>query len=337
MRQSIKERVSLWHNQNPSFAWKNGKWFLGDNEIGKSRIDRYLLCNTDCRDVNDCGKWRECFIALYGDDEADWGELPIVRLARQMLAEGKKPEKLAYPLNEKELKLFNYVLCGEPEYAIFFYGIGGSGKSSICNILCKIFGEDNCCYTSLQDLSRFNIELEGARLWFDDDISPYWSDAKSARFKPMVTNGHASFEEKGRTPHNGQYRCKCVFASNHPVKFDVTDTGMLRRIIYYKKDKKIENPDKALANKEYTYQELLNIVMAVLSVDMTDWEQDFIEDTRTTIMDNNTVWKYGMGSNYTTYCETCATAGYTPYGRDKWQEIQELFEEWKDECDTSDI
>ena len=144
----------------------------------------------------------------------------------------------------------------------------------------------------------------------------------------MITNGSTSFEAKGKTPRAGRYRCKCLFACNQPIKFDLTDTGMLRRIIYYRKNEKIQNVDNSLGNREWTQEELLDIVVKALSMDMTNWTKDFEEDTRRTIAESNSVWKYGMTSSYDAYSVACSTAGYAPYGLEKWKEYKEIFHSW---------
>lgn len=316
---SLKGMVQDFARDYPEFEWISGKWFYQKKEF--SNVDRFLLLNTNCKDVAEVEKFKDLFLRLYGTND-EWPELPIIGKAREV----KEVGPLAYPLNSKELMILHYLLEGKAGKAIFFYGVGGSGKSTICDIFCQIFGKQNCCFTSLQDISKFNIQLEGARLWFDDDIAPLWSDSRSSRFKPIVSNGNASFEAKGKTPHDGQYRCKCLFACNAPIKFDLTDTGMLRRIVYYKKDTKITNPDTSLQNKVYTEEELINIVAAALRVDI-DFSV-FDEDTHTTIAESNTVFKYGMKGDYAAYVAKCDAAGYMPYGEDKWEDLRTLFLEW---------
>lgn len=321
---NYKDRVNWIKKNHPSLEWIAGKWFYSGKEM--ENVKRWLMRNTDARDERDAEKIMDNFIVLEGDYEGDWYGLDIIEKAQSRLKEGRKIQPTL--LNEKELKILNYLLVGKPEYAIFFYGVGGSGKSTICDIYCQIFGRRNCCFKKLADIEKFNIELSAARLWFDDDLSPYWSDTRSARFKAIVTNGPASYEAKGKTPWMGRYRCKFLGACNMPLKFDLSDTGILRRIIYYEKNEKIKNPDRSLAGKVYSEDELVNIVMAALSVDMTDWIKDFEEETHRVIMDGNNVGKYGMVGSYDDYVMRVEAAGYSPFGRDKWLEIRTLFESW---------
>lgn len=321
---SIKDRVVNLHKNFGSLEWIAGKWFF--NGVEMTNPLRWFLVNTDAKNDKDAEKLMDNFIALYGDYEGDWYDMDIIHIAEERVARGDKGNPLL--LNEKELKILNYLLVGEPEYAIFFFGVGGSGKSTICDIYCQIYGRQNCCFKKLADIEKFNVELSWTRLWFDDDLSPYWSDAKSARFKAIITNGPASYEAKGKTPWMGRYRCKFLGACNMPLKFDLSDTGILRRIVYYEKNEKIKNPDRGLIGKKYTNEELIGVVVAALNVDMTDWTKDFEEETHRVIMSGNTVGKYGMTGTYENYVARTQDAGYSPFGEDKWHDIRTLFESW---------
>lgn len=148
--------------------WISGKWFKNKKEI--DNINKFLTRTGHVKDgVNDLKNFKRTFIEVYGE-EGPWPELPIITKAKELIRQGYKVEKLAYPLNEKELKILNYLLIGRPQYAVFFYGVGGSGKSTICNIFCQIFGRNNVFASNLIDISRFNIGLMDARLFYDDDM-----------------------------------------------------------------------------------------------------------------------------------------------------------------------
>ena len=324
---SIKDRVLKLKRNQPYVEWISGKWFYNGVEMKDAK--RWFYQNSDARDAKDAEKLMDDWILQYGDYDGNWYDLDIIDRAKERLNKGEKPGKLVLDLTEKELKILNYLLVGAPGYAVFFYGCGGSGKSTVCDLFCQIFGNrQNCCYKKLADIEKFNIELASARLWFDDDMSPYWSDNKSARFKAIITNGPASYEAKGKTPWMGRYRCKFLGACNVPMKFDISDSGMLRRIVYYEKNTKIEKPDSSLIGKQYSQDELERVVMAALLVDMEDWVKDFEEETHRVIMDGNTVAKYGMVKSYEEYVNRTNAAGYSAFGEDKWREIKALFQEW---------
>lgn len=313
---------------NRNVEWVSGKWFKNNIEI--TDIDKYLMRSGYVTNgSSDLKNFKTTFIKMFGE-EGIWPQLDIVKKAEELIKNGYKVKELAYPLNSKELKIINYLLVGKPQYAIFFYGVGGSGKTTICNIICQIFGRNNVYASNLIDISRFNIGLMDARLFYDDDMGSQITDAQVSRLKPMVTNGATKFEAKGVDPIQGTYRCKCLFCCNQPLRFDLQDDGMLRRIIYYSKNEKIINKDPNLCDKIYTENELLDIVVAALSMDMSDWEKDFIKETHNILKMNNNVWLYGMCGNYDTYVNNCDNANVYPFNKDNWLKIKNIFSEWSE-------
>ena len=281
----------------------SGKWFLNGREYklyGMGGIC-YILCsilpNYFGSEAN-TERFIKWFINNRNNEEGQWPELPMLVKAKQKIQEGYQPNELAYPLNEKELKIIHYLVDGDPKdtYAIFFHGIGGSGKSTICNLIASIFGDldtSRCGFTQLGE--KFSREtLAGKRLWYDADISANWSESATNTLKKVITHDTDQFERKGKNPYTAQYRCKALFCCNVAPRFDVTDTGLLRRIVYYSKNKKIENPDGNLANKRYTENELIDIVIAALNTDISNFYKDFEKETREIIMSTNNVAKYGI-------------------------------------------
>lgn len=321
----------------------SGKWFLNGKEYklyGMGGIC-YILCsilpNYFGSEAN-TERFIKWFINNRNNEEGQWPELPMLTKAKKKISEGYQSKELAYPLNEKELKIIHYLVDGDPKdnYAIFFHGIGGSGKSTICNLIASIFGDldtSRCGFTQLGE--KFAREtLAGKRLWYDADISANWSENATNTLKKVITHDTDQFERKGKNPYTAQYRCKALFCCNVAPKFDVTDTGLLRRIVYYSKNKKIENPDGNLANKKYTEDELIDIVIAALNTDISNFYKDFEKETREIIMSTNNVAKYGICDNYDTYKIQCSAAGVYPYAQEKWEKLRELFREW---ISTSEI
>lgn len=323
----------------------SGKWLLNKREYelyGKggllnalSRISNWIEQNQNS------DAFIKYVIDKVADVDGDWPTLPILAEAKQLIREGyEPPEELAYPLNEKELKIIHYLLDGDPKdtYAIFFHGVGGSGKSTVCNLIASLFGKNDVCRCGFTDLGRaFAREMmAGKRLWYDADISPYWNDRDTNIIKKIITHDYDQFEKKGKNPYVAQYRCKALFCCNVAPKFDVSDSGLLRRIIYYSKNKKIERPDGALANKEYTHQELVDIAITALKTDISDFYEVFKDETREIIMSGNSVAKYGMIDSYDSYCVRCNEANIRPFGMDKWETLKELFSEWKRNSMTKD-
>ena len=325
----------------------SGKWFLNGKEYklyGMGGIT-YILCNVmpsyfgSEANTNKFIKW---VINTRSDTDGEWPEMPILKLAKEKIAEGYIPPKeLAYPLNEKELKIIHYLLDGDPKdtYAIFFCGAGGTGKSSVCNVMASLFGESDVCTCGFNQITeKFAREpMAGKRLWYDADINAAWSDKSSNIFKKIITHDKDQFEKKGKDPYTARYRCKALFCCNTPPKFDLTDSCILRRILYYYKNDKIKNPNGEYADKKYTQEELLDIAVTALLTDMTNWTDDFIEDTHKIIIETNSVGKYGMVKEYDTYVELCQSARVLPYGKEKWEILKEIFKQWKSTLETVDM
>lgn len=315
----------------------SGKWFLNGKETelyGKGNLYSKLSFEVPVLgDYNTLERFIKWFTNMMNDLNGDWPELPILTKAKQKIAEGYRPGKLAYELGIKELKLIHHLLDGDPKdtYAIFFHGIGGSGKSTICNLIEALFGRLDSTRCSFSDIGeKFSrAELAGKRLWYDADISANWSDNLSHIFKKIITHDVDQFEHKFQKPFMAQYRCKALFCCNVAPRFDITDSGILRRILYYKKNTKIENPDGTLANRKWTEDELLDIAIAALLTDMTNWTDDFKDETREIIMSSNSVGKYGMTGTYTDYELRCANNRVHPFGMDKYNQLKELFIEWQ--------
>ena len=324
----------------------SGKWFINGKEYklyGMGGIT-YILCNimpSYFGSETNTNKFIKWFTNNMNDMDGEWPELPILTAAKAKIAEGYRPTSLAYPLNQSELKIIHYLLDGDPKdtYAIFFYGVGGSGKSTICNLIASMFGNldvSRCSFNSLTE--KFAREtLAGKRLWYDSDINASWSEKSSNVFKKIITHDTDQFEKKGQNPYDAQYRCKALFCCNVTPKFDLTDSGILRRIIYYSKNEKIKNPDGNLVNKKYTQEELIDIAVAALLTDMTNWTDEFMEDTHEIIIETNSVGKYGMVKEYDTYVELCQSARVLPYGKEKWEILKEMFKQWKSTLEIVDM
>lgn len=327
------QKARDFRREYPGITFINGKWFDRDREI--RNINKLLLTSGICRDVPDCNRFIDSYIAMYSEDtmNLDWPQMSIVRDAL------KEPlTDLAYPLNGKELLILYYLLFEKSQYVVFFHGIGGSGKSTVLDIYRQIFDYEgaNTAIMNLSDISHFNIQFANARLVLDDDCSPNITENQAARLKSMATNGSASFEAKGRTPWSGQYRCKIVVAGNTPMKFNLTDEGMLRRIVYYSKNEKIKNPSSDFINKKYTREELMSFIRRAYEIGKeygSEWVKVFTNETRKTIMESNSVGKYGMSGNYGTYENLCYTAKITPFGLENYTKIYNLFRQWKEEAD----
>jgi hypothetical protein len=107
------------------------------------------------------------------------------------------------------LKHFDYIInwlawavqhpAERAEVALVFRGIRGSGKGTLGNAMCRIFGQHATHLSSAEHLTgRFNAHLRDACLLFADEA--YWPGDKSAEgsLKALITEPEIAIEPKHR-------------------------------------------------------------------------------------------------------------------------------------------
>lgn len=312
----------------------SGKWFdKDDNEI--KLIDRYILKLTGKYDTKDISKIIDSFRVAYGDLNGNWYEMPIVKEAKE-LGELPKGTKLPFDLDAKQLLIINRLLF-HPEDEIMFIctGVGGSGKSTFLNIVKQLFDNDVASAT-LSDLSNGFIVAQAIehRLIASDELAK--GELNNANLKTLISKQPVTVNHKGREPYNIRSQSALFFCCNNPPKIDITDTGILRRIVYYSRNTKIQNPDKTLNKKEYTHDELLTIARVALRAERFDddtWFNYFKEETHLNLVANNSVYIYfksdDYSDNYASYKSYCFEKNLKPYSEPTYESISELIREWK--------
>lgn len=300
----------------------SGKWFLNGKEL--KEIDRYLLTvDLNINSVDKIKKVKDMFIMLYGES-GDWLELPIIEEARTQ----KELKPLCFPLNTQQLTIINRLLLGQNEEVAFICtGIGGSGKSTFLNIVKQIFENDVAACT-LSDLNGFNIsEAVSHRLIASDELAS--DELNNGLLKSIISRQCIQVNPKNQTPYQTKCQSALFFCCNEAPKIDLDDTGMLRRIIYYKMNEKIKNPDRTLNHRAWTHEDLVNIVAHALAINITDWKKQFEEDTHYFLLKNNSVWRFKDKNVYNDYVISCKKSNLKPFSEPKWKSIRALIEEWE--------
>jgi hypothetical protein len=237
-------------------------------------------------------------------------------------------QPLAFPLDTKQLKIIN-VLLFRPQEEVFFIssGVGGSGKSTFCNIIQQLFENDvaNC---SLSDLSNeFSVaEAVKHRLIYSSELSS--DDLDNKVIKQLASKEKIYCNPKGSTGYNVQTQSALLFNCNKPPRIDLSDTGLLRRIIYYFRNEKIVNPDLSLRDKKYTTDELINIARTAYQLDMTDWRKDFEQETHQLLMKDNSVYICRHKDTYDDYVTLCNKKRLKAYSEPRWEELRVLISSW---------
>lgn len=318
---TAKDRATMMDLAHVRFL--SGKWFLFNKEIPS--INKYLYGNDDfciesSKELEDA---KSVFIDMYGDPFGWWPEAPIIKEAMET-----QPGPMAFPLNEKQLMIINRLLYGKEEYMYILTGIGGSGKSTFGNIVKQIF-ENDFAPLSLDDLSQgFTLaEGVGKRLIFSDELS---SDGlRNNSIKTMVSKQALTVNPKYGHTFQVRWQGNMMFSCNKPPKLDISDSGLLRRICYYRMDKRIEHPDPTMKDKVYSHEELVNFVSHALRLDTENWfEINFEQETHKVLMSRNSVHLCDA-EQYGLYRSACIAKGYSPFAEDKWQDIHDLFRKWE--------
>ena len=261
----------------------------------------------------------------YADNEKRWYDSKIVHQARKL---GTLPvdTPLVFELDKKQLQLINKMLFHpEEELLIITTGVGGSGKSTFLNIVKQLFDND-CSFATLSDLSNEFMLAESIkhRIICSTELAKGEIDCR--KIKQLVSKEPIMINPKHKTPEERMTQSVLFFCCNKAPKIDVTDTGILRRIIFYERNTKINNPNFALRDKVYTFDELLTI--ARVSLNFEGDLSEFTQETRKYIMKENSVYLYDTMS-YQAYVDMCRNGGMKPYSENNWKEIKQLFDNWK--------
>lgn len=323
-RMVMSSRCQMVYNQY-GIRFISGKWFFPHNDKLEEikKIDKFLLLNKITSDVQDSKRWCDTYVAMYGED-GYWPEMPIIKEARNTM---DKKHEMCYPLNEKQLIIINYLLRHDEEVCFILTGVGGSGKSTFGNIICKIFGDDTASLNLTDISNEFMLATaSNKRLIYSTEINS--DKLNNGKLKQLFSNEVITYNPKGQTPFQARCQSALFFNCNVCPKLDLWDTGLLRRILYYSMDKKIENPDPTLNKKEWDEEDMVNIVRHALSVDMTDWQKKFEAETRYHLLKDNNVFMFYEKKDYETYVDACYASGLRSFSEPHWQEIRELIEKW---------
>lgn len=343
---------ALWLNEsfNGKLKYNCGKWFYGTREVKLDNDE--LFYNIDKIRQQQEGQATEyqrvvnAYLNLSKDKrndvkshlqnicryEGEWIPLKIITKVLE------NPNKEFHKTNlSHEQKMIIRNLLFEPNSEIMFivFGVGGSGKSTYLNLIKQLFEND---VSSIQanglatDYNRYTALKH--RLICSDELG---SDTIDNQYlKQIVSKQQVSVRSLYCNPEEIVSQSRIIYSCNKPPSLNVSDTGILRRIKYFKMDKKILNPDTSMNKKVYNPDELLNIALECYHEKGS--LEELNEDTHEAIMLGNSVYKsmkyYRSLNDYTKdnyqgYKEYCYENGYKPFNRDNYENIFELIKEWK--------
>jgi len=106
----------------------------------------------------------------------------------------------------------------KPAWAPFFYSrTKGTGKSTLCSLVGKLFGEANTVtQNSVEKLTaQFNMTLLQSKLIISEELQLKPDSAQANRLKTYITDPYTLAEQKGRDAEMIKQRCCFLFTSNH--------------------------------------------------------------------------------------------------------------------------
>lgn len=323
----------------------SGKYFFKKNEI--KNIDKYLgkiyyaktkklICERDLKFLKN-----GIINNPLSEDNQKWYRPHIIDEALQLFEEGYEPKKMPFPLEDKQLIII-YILLFHPEQEVFFIttGIGGSGKSTFLNIIKQLFDND-VASTPLSDLGNPFILAESLkhRLIASDELGT--GEVNLPVVKTIVSKQPIQVNEKFGATYTTLAQSSLFFCCNQAPKIDISDTGMLRRIIYYERNTKIKNPDTTFKDKKYTKNELIDFIYYAREVgtfmykenDINAWRFPFEDETHCYLINSNSVglfYKHQIKSkdvyksvDYPSYKDFCKECNYKPFSKQRYDDILE--------------
>lgn len=215
---------------------------------------------------------------------------------------------ILYPnIKWKEI-LYNIITPkSKPLFHIFYDdGVGGTGKSTLLEVLTKIAGEN---FTSNVLLDQFGnrfifANMLGKYLNIGDDNGKNDELQNVGTLKSIITGNRVTIDRKNISPIEVRIFAKQLFATNILPYIDFTDGGIMRRLNIVSMNKVIPKDMKLCSLDE---EEISHIIYEVLqSKDLEKGENELAITTSPLyrfISSNENI-------NYYNYCSYCDNNGF---------------------------
>lgn len=359
---AIAEKI---HLDFPSLRFTSGRWAIYDGVFGENCVlyDDFIECvkqlkkepgleyiNLVVHDGNTARKLEEILRTECDDGEFHpWGLSWIAREAMERFKNGERLNKIPktfISLNRQDCLFLLESVFHSNEIGKFWIisGRAGSGKSSLMNIAIQMLDDD---YSAIENTKGTDYDLDQivcSRIAYADDVTGDLP-ISSGFLKSIVTHGNISVDPKFKTKYTVKYpQCVIVFLSNEKPRINIGDTGVLRRICWYKKTNPIKNPDQKRLTQRYSEIELCDLGLFLLSLEEYlksdavpfNWFDYFKEDTIEMASASSSVYRFYSSLskmerckfNYPNYRDWCKDSGYKAYNLGNFDDQTQTLIDW---------
>lgn len=195
------------------------------------------------RQMRDNYRMLDEFIMFSNDDvkKEDYAsrKLPYPLLAGSISAYDKLMSTLYSDEERQKIEwAIGAIVCGDSKNIQKFmvlYGAAGTGKSTVLNIVHKLFG-DYCSFINAKALGSSSdvFALEAFKnnplvaIDHDTDLSHI---EDNTRLNSLVSHENMTVNEKFKSTYSNQFKCFLLFGTNKPVRITDGKSGIIRRLI----------------------------------------------------------------------------------------------------------
>lgn len=319
------------------------KWL--PNEEGLFRLRKVITDGPTARRLEE-------ILRGYCDDGEfhPWGLASIPSEAKRRFDEGERmnePPEVFRGLKRQDFIILDRLTFHSYENGKFFIvsGKAGSGKSSLINVEKQILGNDSATIENSRGTGYDYDAFISKRLAYADDVIGDLP-VDEGTLKSLVTHGDVTVDPKMKTKFTIRYpQCSLVFLSNEKPKINLGDSGILRRVCWYKKTVRIDNPDFKRLTRSYSEKELTDLCLFLLSfeewlkndAESHDWFDYFREDTVEMASASSTVYRFyskiadserSFKFNYANYRDWCKENGYRAYNSGNFEDQTDTLIDW---------
>lgn len=219
--------------------------------------------------------------------------------------------------------------CRKIDKFLVFYGDPGSGKSTILNVMQRLFG-DFCVSFDSESLAQRNNSF-ALSAFADDPLVAIEHDGDlsrietNTRLNSIVSNEIQLVNEKFKNPRSLRITTTLIMASNNPVKITDANSGIPRRLLDVSPSGRRLSVDEYRSVMDGVYQELGVIAKHCIDIYRSlgpDYYRNY--RTKTMISETNPVYNFVMEM-------------YEDWGPDDKVTLAKAYSDYKDYVDETGI